>query len=91
MRPTTEQIQQEALSRAVSGRTLSNWLAIIAGFTAKGIPEQDIRPRENVSLMVTQLSSLGQLLPCRPQCRAGPGSVADRKAATDQIPIGVLV
>jgi N-terminal domain of anti-restriction factor ArdC len=43
-----EQIQQEALSRAVSGQTLSNWPAIIRGFVAKGIPEQDIRPRENV-------------------------------------------
>ena len=48
MRPTREQIQQEALSRAVSGQTLSNWPAIVAGFTAKGIPESDIRPRENV-------------------------------------------
>jgi hypothetical protein len=43
-----EQIQQEALSRAVGGQTLSNWPAILAGFIAKGIPEQDIRPRENV-------------------------------------------
>jgi hypothetical protein len=43
-----EQMQQEALSRAVSGQTLTNWPAIIAGFIAKGIPEQDIRPRENV-------------------------------------------
>jgi antirestriction protein ArdC len=43
-----EQMQQEALTRAVNGQTLSNWPAIIAGFLAKGIPEQDIRPRENV-------------------------------------------
>jgi hypothetical protein len=43
-----EQMQQEALSRAVSGQTMSNWPAIIAGFTAKGIPESDIKPRENV-------------------------------------------
>ena len=43
-----KQMQQEALSRAVSGQTLSNWPAIIAGFTAKGIPEGDIHPRENV-------------------------------------------
>jgi hypothetical protein len=43
-----EQMQQEALSRAVSGQALTNWPAIIAGFTAKGIPEADIRPRENV-------------------------------------------
>src|SRR5215813_10073449 len=48
MRTSREQIQQEALSRAVSGQTLSNWPAIIAGFTAKGIPEADIRPRENI-------------------------------------------
>src|SRR5437660_10999965 len=43
-----EQMQQEALTRAASGQSRSNWPAIIAGFTAKGIPEQDIRPRENV-------------------------------------------
>ncbi len=43
-----EQIQHEALSRAVSGQALTNWPAIIAGFIAKGIPEGDIRPRENV-------------------------------------------
>jgi hypothetical protein len=43
-----EQMQQEALSRAVSGQALTNWPAIITGFTAKGIPEADIRPRENV-------------------------------------------
>ena len=43
-----EQMQQEALTRAVAGQTLSNWPAILAGFIAKGIPEQDIRPRENV-------------------------------------------
>ena len=48
MRATREQIQQEALSRAVNGQTLSNWPAIFAGFMAKGIPESDIRPRENV-------------------------------------------
>jgi hypothetical protein len=45
---TREQIQQEALSRATSSQSLSNWPAIIAGFTAKGIPEHEIRPRENV-------------------------------------------
>jgi hypothetical protein len=43
-----EQIQQEALSRAATGQSLTNWPAIIHGFMAKGIPEQDIRPRENV-------------------------------------------
>ena len=45
---TREQIQGEALSRAVGGQALTNWPAILAGFTAKGIPESDIRPRENV-------------------------------------------
>ncbi len=43
-----EQMQQEALSRAVSGQALTNWPAILAGFTAMGIPEGKIRPRENV-------------------------------------------
>jgi antirestriction protein ArdC len=41
-------MQQEALTRAASGQSLSNWPAIIAGFTAKGIPESEILPRENV-------------------------------------------
>ena len=48
MNATKEQIQQEALSRAVSGQTLSNYPAIIRGFVEKGIPADDIRPRENV-------------------------------------------
>ena len=48
MRASSEQIQQEALSRAVSGQSLGNWPAIIAGFVAKGIPADDVRPRENV-------------------------------------------
>jgi hypothetical protein len=43
-----EEMQQEALSRAASGQTMTNWPAIFAGFMAKGIAEQDIRPRENV-------------------------------------------
>src|SRR5262245_25016136 len=43
-----EQMQQEALSRAVGGQALTNWPAILAGFLAKGIAEHDIRPRENV-------------------------------------------
>jgi hypothetical protein len=45
---TKEDIQTEALSRAVSNQSLTNWPAIIAGFTAKGISESDIRQRENV-------------------------------------------
>jgi len=42
------QSQQEALTRAVSGQSFSNFPAIFQGFAAKGIPESDIRPRENV-------------------------------------------
>jgi hypothetical protein len=48
MRASREQVQHEALSRAASGQSLANWPAILAGFTAKGIPESDVRPRENV-------------------------------------------
>jgi len=38
----------ESLRRAVSGQSLSNFPAIFQGFAAKGIPESEIRPRENV-------------------------------------------
>ena len=38
----------ESLKRAVSGQSLTNFPAIFAGFAAKGIPEFDIKPRENV-------------------------------------------
>ena len=48
MRATREQMQQEAPSRAAIGQSLTNLPAIIAGFMAKGIPEMDIRPRENI-------------------------------------------
>ena len=44
----TLEMRQEALSRATSGLTLSNYPAIFAGFTAKGIPESEIQPRVNV-------------------------------------------
>ena len=47
-RESREQMQQEALSRAASGQSWSNYGPIFAGFMAKGIPESDIRPRENV-------------------------------------------
>ena len=43
-----QEMQRESLQRAASGQSLSNWPAILAGFAAKGIPESDIRPRENV-------------------------------------------
>ena len=43
-----EEARQEALARAVSGQSYSNFPAIFQGFAAKGIPESEIRPRENV-------------------------------------------
>ena len=48
LRLSRDEIQQEALTRATSGQSFSNWPAILAGFTAKGIPETEIKPRENV-------------------------------------------
>ena len=44
--PKVEQV--EALSRAVNGMSPGNYPAIFAGFMAKGVPESEIRPRENV-------------------------------------------
>jgi len=44
----TEALRQEALTRAISGQTMSNYPVIFQGFIAKGIPESEIRPRENV-------------------------------------------
>ena len=48
MRPSRDEMQREALTRAVNGQSLRNWPAIFHGFIAKGIPEADILPRENV-------------------------------------------
>jgi hypothetical protein len=45
---TTQELQQEAFDRATTGQALTNYPAIFAGFTAKGIPEGEIKPRENV-------------------------------------------
>ncbi len=44
----TPRSREEALTRAISGQSLSNFPAIYLGFAAKGIPEADIKPRENV-------------------------------------------
>jgi antirestriction protein ArdC len=44
----TVEVRQEALTRAISGQTMSNYPAIYQGFIAKGIPESEIHPRENV-------------------------------------------
>ncbi len=42
------QARLESLKRAVSGQSFGNFPAIYQGFMAKGIPESEIRPRENV-------------------------------------------
>ena len=38
----------EALQRAATGLTMSNYPAIVSGFLAKGIPADHIEPRVNV-------------------------------------------
>lgn len=38
----------EALSRAASGESWANYPAIFTGFAEKGIPADQIKPRENV-------------------------------------------
>jgi len=48
LQSSTQEMRQEALTRAVSGQSLTNFPAIFQGFAAKGIPESEIRPRENV-------------------------------------------
>ncbi len=48
MQATKEQIQQEALDRAIGGQSMTNFVPIFHGFIAKGIPEDQIKPRENV-------------------------------------------
>src|SRR5216684_719758 len=45
---SNKEVRQEALTRAVSGQSFSNFPAIFQGFAAKGIPESEIKPRENV-------------------------------------------
>jgi DNA repair protein RadC len=42
------EIATEALDRARTGEAVTNYPAIYEGFTAKGIAEADIKPRENV-------------------------------------------
>ena len=42
------QSRLESLKRAVHGQSFSNFPAIFRGFEAKGIPESEIKPRENV-------------------------------------------
>jgi N-terminal domain of anti-restriction factor ArdC len=45
---TSAELQFQALSKAVNGPSLANYPAIFEGFMAKGIPESEIKPRENV-------------------------------------------
>lgn len=42
------QSRLDSLKRAVYGQSFSNFPAIFSGFAAKGIPESEIKPRENV-------------------------------------------
>lgn len=42
------QSRLDSLKRAVYGQSFTNFPAIFAGFAAKGIPESEIKPRENV-------------------------------------------
>lgn len=42
------ELQREALERATQGESMANYGAIFSGFMARGIPESDIHPRENV-------------------------------------------
>jgi len=51
IRRTAEEVRAlrtEALTRATTGQTWSNYPAIFQGFMALGIPEAEIHPRENV-------------------------------------------
>ncbi len=42
------QVNQEALNRALTNRSLANYATIYQGFAARGIPEDQIKPRENI-------------------------------------------
>ena len=45
---TNKAIQAEALSRAISSQSMTNYVAIYQEFMARGIPESAIEPRRNV-------------------------------------------
>ena len=45
---TKTAMEAAALERARNNETMTNYPAIFAGFIEKGIPEYDIRPRDNV-------------------------------------------
>ncbi len=48
IRTTQFRNNSEALTRATTGQSVGNYATIYSGFMAKGIPESEIRPRENV-------------------------------------------
>jgi hypothetical protein len=48
IRATESRNNSEALSRATTGLSMSNYPTIYGGFKEKGIPESEIKPRENV-------------------------------------------
>jgi len=48
MQTTGNASTAESLTRAISGQSFANFPAIFKGFAAKGIPESEIKPRENV-------------------------------------------
>lgn len=48
MTATQKQAQQQALNNAVTGQSMMNYQAIIAGFMEKGIAPEAIEPRSNV-------------------------------------------
>lgn len=43
-----EEQNREALERATTGQSTGNYGSIFEGFMAKGVPLEEIRPRENV-------------------------------------------
>ena len=45
---TKTELEAGSLDRARNGQTMTNYPAIFAGFIEKGIPEYEIKPRENV-------------------------------------------
>ena len=45
---TNEEIQESALNRARTGTAKTNYHAIFQGFAEKGIPCDQIKPRENI-------------------------------------------
>lgn len=44
----TSEVNAEALHRAVTSQSLTNYPTIFQGFIARGIPEDEIMPRENI-------------------------------------------